>query len=63
MICECSDKGCPAHSGQSNCEQAATSTLYRLDMTDLTATAMCTACEDDALDSGLSSTEAAEDDE
>lgn len=24
MICECSDKGCTAHAGASNCEQVAT---------------------------------------
>lgn len=53
MICECSDKGCAAHTGASNCEQVATTTLYRVDMEDYTGTAMCSACADDMMESGL----------
>jgi hypothetical protein len=53
MICECSDKGCAAHTGASNCEQVATTTLYRGDMDDHTGTRFCSACADDAMESCL----------
>lgn len=56
MICECSDPRCPAHAGPS-CEQVATATLYRVDMTDETSTAMCSGCADDAMESGLFTTD------
>lgn len=62
MICECSDPRCPAHAGAS-CEQVATATLYRVDMTDETGTAMCSGCADDAMGSGLFTTDPDDEDE
>lgn len=50
-ICECSDNHCPACFGQ--CKEPATTTLYRIDMQDLTGTRFCEACADDAFESGL----------
>jgi hypothetical protein len=50
--CECSDPLCPIHFGQ-KCTENATSTLFRIDMEDLTGTYMCDGCTEDAMDSGL----------
>ena len=51
--CECSDFGCPAHKGESDCRKIATTLLFRVDMEDNTGTAMCEACAEDAFLSGL----------
>jgi hypothetical protein len=51
--CECADPGCPAHKNSSKCNGLATIILYRIDMNDATGTAMCDACADDALESGV----------
>lgn len=51
--CECSDSGCPAHSGKNRCSHQATIVLYRSDMEDRTGTAFCDKCAEDALDSGV----------
>lgn len=55
--CECADPGCP-HSAinQSHCipcKHVATTILYRVDMEDVTGTAFCDECADDAFESGL----------
>lgn len=51
MTCECADPACPVCRGR--CRTQAELLLFRIDMTDLTGTAMCDPCADDALDSGL----------
>jgi len=51
--CECSDPACPVQHPDSNCRQVATTILYRVDMEDVTGTAMCDACASDAMESGL----------
>ena len=51
--CQCSDLGCPTHSGKSTCTNHGTTTLYRVDTTDETGTLMCEACASDAFSSGL----------
>ena len=55
--CECSDPGCPKHTGQSYCTLKATRRLFRIDMEDRTGTAMCEKCFEDALDSGMFDTQ------
>lgn len=54
--CECTDPGCPVHKGTSSCARESLTTLYRVDTADETGTAMCEACADDAMASGLFST-------
>jgi len=49
--CECSDPACPVCHGR--CKDPAEMLLFRIDMTDLTGTAFCDPCGDDALGSGL----------
>ena len=51
--CECSDPGCPAHSGVSECSRRGVVTVYRIDMEDESGTRMCRACSEDAMDSGV----------
>jgi len=51
--CECADHGCPAHKGRSGCKRYANIILYRVDMQDELGTAMCEACADDAMLTGL----------
>lgn len=51
LTCECSDPRCPACAGR--CRERADTILYRIDMRDITGTAMCEPCAEDALDSGL----------
>jgi hypothetical protein len=56
--CECTDPGCPVHSGKSQCTHTSRLTpVYRIDMEDQTGTLMCPACLTDALDSGVFTTE------
>lgn len=61
-LCKCSDVGCPHHRGLAECRKPATTTLYRVDMTDETGTDMCADCADDAMGSGLFSDCASDDD-
>lgn len=51
--CECSDPGCPAHEGKSECTRIATTTVYRIDMDDRTGTRMCRECAEDAMESSV----------
>lgn len=51
--CECSDPGCPVHKGISRCDLRAAVILHRADMEDISGTAFCDECADDAGDSGL----------
>ncbi len=51
--CECTDMRCPAHEGIEDCREVATVILYRIDMEDITGTAMCEDCASDAFESGL----------
>jgi len=52
--CECSDAGCPAHKGKSECPSIGrTQTVYRIDMEDRTGSRMCPKCASDAMESGL----------
>ncbi len=61
LICECSDKGCPVHTNQPHCAYAYDlRALYRVDMEDRTGTLMCPLCADDAMESGLFTTEASQ---
>ena len=53
MKCECSDPGCQAHPGESECKRGARALLLRIDINDSDGTAMCRECASDALDSGL----------
>lgn len=53
MKCECSDPGCPMHTGHSDCHMKAKILLLRVDMEDKTGTAMCHECAEDAMDSGV----------
>lgn len=70
MRCECHDKQCPSHKGES-CPiclpRSEMTTLYRIDMEDVTGTDFCPACSRDAMDSGLftddTSEEACEDED
>lgn len=50
--CECADRGCPVHKGNSVCKQSASTVVYRVDMEDRTGTRMCDGCASDALESG-----------
>ena len=59
-LCECSDKQCPACKGK--CKRIARTVLYRVDMEDVTGTAFCNMCADDAMESGLF-TDSKEDDD
>ena len=61
--CECADPGCPVHKGKSACDRTSKETLYRIDMTDETGTLMCFKCAGDAMDSGVFTTDAPENDE
>ena len=51
-ICECFDKGCPAHPAISRCEHRHTQTLRRVDMENARVR-FCAPCADDALASGV----------
>lgn len=51
--CECSDQGCPVHTGVADCRKPALSLLRRIDMEDRTGTWFCHACSSDASHSGL----------
>jgi hypothetical protein len=53
MTCQCYDKGCPIHEGESVCHQHGEYTLYRIDQTDETGTKFCDDCGSDASKSGL----------
>jgi hypothetical protein len=53
VSCQCSDPGCPVHAGKSSCTHRAITALVRVDMEDITGTAFCRACADDAFESGL----------
>ena len=58
MTCECSDPGCPAHEGVSECTNEASSTVRRIDMEDGTTTfEFCQECTEDALESGVFDTQ------
>lgn len=57
--CECSDPGCPVCRGK--CADVATMELERADMSNARV-CMCDDCASDALDSGIFSTEPADDD-
>lgn len=71
MICECSDPKYPVHTDDSSrstckaseCQQVGTSTLYRVDMEDKTGTVMCEGCADDAMESGVFTTDTSDDDD
>lgn len=52
MICECSDLCCPAHKGKC-CKALVKTVLWRIDMEDVTGTAFCEACAEDASEHGL----------
>jgi hypothetical protein len=52
-MCECIDKGCPAHRGTICTAKGATTILRRIDMHDVTGTAFCESCAIDAMESGL----------
>lgn len=60
--CECSDSGCFHHKGKSSCHDLAVSILYRIDTEDITGTAFCEMCANDAFESGLF-TDSTEEDE
>lgn len=49
--CECADPGCPVCHG--HCDQDSATTLYRVDMEDVTGTPMCAGCAEDAMKSGV----------
>jgi hypothetical protein len=51
--CECSDKGCRTHQGESHCHNQASELYFRVDMDDQTGTGFCDACASDACESGL----------
>src|SRR5215831_10164032 len=55
--CECSDPGCPVKHGSKDCGKRTAGKVYRVDMEDRTGTAMCNACLEDAMDSGVFTTE------
>jgi hypothetical protein len=59
--CECSDKGCNPHIGANQCRALATTILYRVDMEDVTGTAFCEWCAEDAWGSGLFTDEVEDD--
>lgn len=52
-LCECADRGCPAHKGVSACAYRAIQTLYRSDMKDRTGVSFCLDCATDAYQSGV----------
>lgn len=49
--CECQDPNCPVCHGK--CRRKQYSTLYRVDMEDLSGTGFCRECSEDAFNSGL----------
>jgi len=51
--CQCCDRGCPVHSGKSECGKKASTVAVRIDMDDQTGTPMCEGCAADAMDSGV----------
>ena len=57
MMCECSDRGCPVHEGDSECSRKATNHVWRVDMEDRDGLEMCEGCASDALDSGVFTSE------
>lgn len=59
--CECAYPGCPVHKGTSDCREFANVILYRVYMEDNTGTAMCEDCAEDALLSGLFTSEIEDD--
>jgi hypothetical protein len=63
LRCECAETGGHCHSAanEDQCRNGATTILYRIDMTDITGTAFCDACGDDAFGSGLFTDETGDD--
>lgn len=56
--CECGDPACPAHEGRDeHRNRRGEIKLYRIDMEDRYGSWYCDACAEDALDSGVFSTE------
>ena len=54
FLCDCTDPGCPAHGGVSQCRTAAAVRLRRVDWgIDAGYLRMCQACADDAMESGV----------
>ena len=54
VMCECSDPGCPGHTGSERCWRRATVYVRRIDMEDgRTGFWFCQTCADDALASGV----------
>jgi hypothetical protein len=51
LWCECSDPGCRECYG--HCVKVKTTTLYRVDMEDLTGCLFCEGCAHDAMNSGV----------
>lgn len=52
--CECSDPGCKAHEGKSECTRKAVTTVSRYDYEiDGDHFRFCRACADDAIESGV----------
>jgi len=51
--CECTDPGCPQHEGVAQCLVPASCILRRVDMDDVTGTAFCDGCAEDAMASGV----------
>jgi hypothetical protein len=64
QFCECSDPECPAFThginedGTPDCDEFAyAGRLYRIDMYDESGTLMCNRCAEDALESGVFTTD------
>jgi len=51
--CECMDKGCPIHKGQTCTSYRGKVILHRVDMEDISGTMFCLPCSNDAMGSGL----------
>lgn len=51
--CECMDRECIVHSGDTCQNYEETYLLYRVDMEDRTGTAFCNSCHTDAMGTGL----------
>lgn len=61
--CECSDRNCPEHAARAACVNAAETTLYRIDTQNASGTAFCEACAEDAIASGVFSSDAPSDED
>ena len=58
--CECCDTECPecrGLHGRDGAQVETDSILYRIDMEDISGVAFCTECADDAMESGLFTTQ------